>query len=63
MMWIGVLVTLLGFVISLLSLGVSSAMGVRLALTLAGIAVSLFGIVGLINKAALRTAIWKRGTK
>lgn len=63
MMWIGVLVTLFGFIISLLSVALSAAVGVRLAMTLAGIAVSLFGIIGLINKSALRTAIWKRGIK
>jgi len=60
MVFIGLLVTVLGFVLSLLSLGLASSVGARMALVLAGIAVSLVGILGIINSAYLRNAIWKR---
>lgn len=61
MVAIGLLVTVLGFVISLSSLGLTSSNGVRLVMVLAGILISIFGIVGLINPAYVRTAIWKGG--
>ena len=61
MILIGLLVTLLGFVISVLSLTLTSSVGGRLVIVLLGIAVSLFGIVGLLNKHYLKTAIWKKG--
>jgi hypothetical protein len=56
----GLLVTLLGFVISVMSLGLTTSTTGRLGLVCAGLAVSLFGIMGLINKAYLKNAIWKR---
>ncbi len=58
---IGLLVTLLGFLISLLSLTLTSSVGGRLVLVLLGLAVSLFGIIGLLNKHYLKNAIWKKG--
>ena len=61
MILIGVLVTLLGFVISVLSLTLTSSVGGRLVLVLLGLAVSLFGIIGVINKHYLKNAIWKKG--
>jgi hypothetical protein len=60
MVFIGLLVTVLGFVISLSSLGFTTAVGVRMVMALAGILVSLFGIIGLINPAYMKNAIWKR---
>jgi hypothetical protein len=56
----GLLITILGFAISLLSLAVHSTGG-RLALVVFGIAVSLFGILGVVNKAYLKNALWKKG--
>ena len=61
MILVGILVTLLGFVISVLSLAASSSVGGRLVMVLAGLAVSLFGILGVLNKAYLKNAIWKKG--
>jgi len=61
MILIGLLVTLLGFVISVLSLTLTSSVGGRLVTVLLGIAVSLFGIMGLLNKHYLKNAIWKKG--
>jgi hypothetical protein len=58
---IGILVTLLGFLISLFSLTLSSSVGGRLALVVLGLCVSLFGIIGLLNKQFIKNAIWKKG--
>ncbi len=58
---IGIIVTVLGFVISLLSLTLASSVTGRLTVVLLGIAVSLFGILGLLNRAFMKKAIWKKG--
>ncbi len=56
----GLLVTMLGFVISLLSLIMADSPGARLAIVLAGLAVSLIGIIGLLNPAYVKNAIWRQ---
>jgi hypothetical protein len=56
----GVLVTLLGFVVSILSLLLSSTAG-RLSVVLLGVALSLFGIIGVLNRAYLKNPVWKKG--
>lgn len=56
----GILVTLLGFAISVASLGVASAVSGRLIMTLLGLAVSLVGIMGVLNPAFMKHAIWKK---
>ena len=60
MVALGVFVTLLGFAITVSSLGVASAVSGRLIMTLIGIAVSLFGIIGILNQHYLKNAIWKK---
>lgn len=57
---LGLAVTVLGFVISLFSLGVSSDVNMRMAMVLVGIAVSLVGIIGVINRAYMKNAIWRK---
>ena len=56
----GIAVTLIGFLLSVLSLGITSSLGVRLVVVLIGLAISLFGIIGLINRTYLKTAIWRK---
>ncbi len=56
----GIVVTLLGFVLSILSLGFTSSPGARLAIVLTGLAVSLYGIIGLLNRKKKKNAIWRR---
>ena len=56
----GLIVTLLGFGISVASLGMTSSVSGRMVMVLIGIVVSLFGILGLINRAALKNAIWRK---
>jgi hypothetical protein len=60
MIVVGIAVTLLGFVISVASLGITSSVGGRLALVLIGIALSLVGIMGILNRYYLSRAIWRR---
>jgi hypothetical protein len=57
---IGILVTLLGFVIAVLSLEVTQSVGGRLVMVLIGLAVSLFGIIGMINPAYQKNAVWRK---
>jgi hypothetical protein len=61
MVLVGILLAFLGFVISVLSLAITSSVGGRLVIILAGLALSLFGIIGVLNKAYLKNAIWKKG--
>ena len=56
----GILITLLGFVIGLLSLTMTSSVSVRMTMVLFGIAVSFFGILGVINRAYLKNANWRK---
>ena len=60
MVGLGILVTLLGFALSVLSLGMASSVSGRLVFVLAGLAVSLVGIIGIINPAYMKKAIWRR---
>lgn len=60
MILIGICVTVLGFLVSLLSLGITTAVGVRMAMVLFGLALSLFGIIRIINRAYMKNAIWRK---
>lgn len=56
----GVVVTLLGFFIAVFSLSVSQNVNVRLIIVIVGILVSLGGIIGMINAAAMKNAVWRK---
>ena len=56
----GVLVTIAGFLITLLGLGMTSSVNARMMLALLGIAVSFTGIMGVINPAFMKNAIWRK---
>jgi hypothetical protein len=60
MVAIGLLITLAGFVLSLLSLTLAASINARMFIVLVGIVVSLVGIIGVINRAYMKNAIWKR---
>lgn len=60
MLAIGVVITFLGFLISILSLGLTSSVTARLIIVLAGLAVSLVGIIGVLNPYYVKNAIWRR---
>ena len=58
--FVGLVVTFVGFLIAAGSVGIMSSTGGRLVLVLVGIAVSLFGILGLINPSYQKNAVWKK---
>ena len=60
MAFAGIIVTFVGFLLAAASVGLMAGTGGRLVLVLAGIAISLFGILGLINPAYQKNAVWKR---
>jgi hypothetical protein len=57
---IGILLALLGFIISFVSLGLATSTGARMTIVLAEIAVSLFGIIGVLNGYYLKNTIWRK---
>jgi hypothetical protein len=56
----GLVVTFLGFLIAIFSLGMTADATMRLIIVLVGIAVSLVGIIGILNRACLAKAIWRK---
>jgi hypothetical protein len=60
MILLGLIITVLGFLISFLGLGMTSSVNARMIMALVGIAVSLTGILGVINRAYLKNAIWRK---
>jgi hypothetical protein len=60
MIALGALVTFLGFLISLFSLSLTTSPYGRLAVVALGILISLFGIIGILNRYYLKTAIWRK---
>ena len=56
----GLVVTLIGFLIAVSSVGMTTSTTGRLGMVLVGIAVSLFGIMGPINGAYQKNAVWKK---
>ena len=56
----GILVTLLGWLVAVASVGFTSSVPGRLVMVLIGIALSLFGIMGMINPAYMKNAVWRK---
>ena len=57
---LGIVVTFLGFVISLMSLSMMSSVNGRMVMVLVGLAVSLVGIIGVLNPAYMKNANWRK---
>jgi hypothetical protein len=55
----GILLVIAGWVISIAAILVTQSNGARLGLVSLGIAISIFGILGVLNPAYLKHAIWK----
>jgi hypothetical protein len=55
----GLIITILGFLISVGSLSMTSSVNGRMVIVLIGMALCLAGI-GIINKAYMKNAVWKR---
>lgn len=60
MAFAGLIVTFVGFLVAASSVGVMSGNGGRLIMVLAGIIISLVGILGIINPAYQKNAVWKK---
>jgi len=60
MAFAGIAVTLFGFLIAASSPGLLSGNGGRLIVTVAGIAVSLYGIIGMLNPTFQKNAVWRK---
>jgi hypothetical protein len=56
----GIAVTVLGFLLAVLSLGITASTNGRLAMVLMGLVLCLYGILGLINRAFQKNAVWRR---
>ena len=56
----GLVITLLGFLISVFSLSLTSSTSGRLVVVLVGLAVSLAGIIGVLNPAYRKNAVWRK---
>ena len=57
---VGVLLILVGWLLPVLTLTAVQSTGGRMFLSLLGIAISLVGILGVLNKLHLKDAIWKK---
>jgi hypothetical protein len=56
----GIVVTVAGWGLAVASLGITQSTGARLGLVLVGIAISLVGILGVLNQHYLKNAIWRK---
>jgi hypothetical protein len=56
----GIVIAVAGWVLAVASVAISQSNGVRLVIVLAGIGVSLFGILGVLNQHYLKHALWKK---
>jgi len=58
---VGLLLALAGWLLPIVALSMNQSTGGRFVATLLGIIISLVGILGVLNKAHLEHAIWKKG--
>ena len=56
---IGLLMALAGWLIPVLALPLTQSLTTRYILAVLGLAISLIGILGVLNKAHLKNALWK----
>ena len=57
---VGLVVTFAGFVLAAASVGITSSTTGRLGMVVVGIVLSLIGIMGVINPAYQKNAVWKK---
>ena len=56
---IGVLMVLVGWLLPIVALTLTQSLTARFVLALLGIVITLVGIMGVLNKAHLKNAVWK----
>jgi hypothetical protein len=57
---LGILLALCGWVLPMAGLVWTDSLGLRLTLCLLGIAIGITGILGFLNTAYLKQALWKK---
>jgi hypothetical protein len=57
---VGIIITFVGFLLAMVSPGIASGTSARLVIVLLGIALSLIGILGVLNPAYQKNANWKK---
>jgi hypothetical protein len=60
MAFVGLVLTFAGFLLAALSVGITSSTAGRLGMVLVGIVLILIGIIGVINPAYQKNAVWKK---
>jgi len=60
MKFVGILLALAGWLIPVVALTYTQSLGARFALAIVGIAISLVGILYVLNQAHLKDVIWKQ---
>lgn len=56
---IGLLLAVVGWLIPVVGLTLTQSLSARFILVVIGIGISLIGILGVLNKAHMKNAIWK----
>jgi hypothetical protein len=56
---IGLLLAVVGWLIPVVGLTLTQSLSARFILVVMGIGISLIGILGVLNKAHMKNAIWK----
>lgn len=59
MKWIGALVAIAGWAVTVVGANMISSTGGRIVLAIVGIAISLFGILGILPATFNKNAVWK----
>jgi len=57
---VGILMALVGWIIPVVSLPLTQSLSARFVASILGLIISLAGILGVLNQAHLREAIWKK---
>ncbi|MGH9547679.1 MAG: hypothetical protein ACRD23_20905 [Terriglobales bacterium] len=57
---VGVLLALFGWLLPVVALNMTSSTGVRIFICLLGIGITLTAIIGVLNKAHQKEAVWKQ---
>jgi hypothetical protein len=57
---VGLLLAVVGWLLPIVALSWTSSTGARLLFCIIGLAITFTGIIGVLNKAHLKEAIWKR---
>jgi hypothetical protein len=60
MKFTGLLVTVCGWLLAVIGLSLTSSLAGRFIFALVGIAVCLVGILGILNPAYVKDAVWKK---